>query len=299
MVENADDPTAAFAATVAAIEVTQGSVELVLSQDLPSGYTYGSTLIAANVVSAGHGESKGEKVLGSGDATRLSQSFVLGETNVSFIADATQPSGVKAAIEVKVAGRAWEQAAGFQNSLPTDPHYTVRMTEDGQSEDHLRRRPARPTPAHRQQQRAPHLSQGHRSWRQPCGRKIYQSGQAALPGGQGAPAPAGHRRQRHGGPGVPAGKGTGHPADPGAGGVPGGLRPSGHEPEQRLAGQGLCQADGLGPQPKDRGGGGAGRRRRAGPPGRDPYRIHPGPRRTRSGGCGDGLRASDLRTGGA
>lgn len=132
LVENADDSTAAASATVAAIDAEKNPVELVLSQDLPSGYTYGNTLIAANVVSAGHGESKGEKVLGSGDATRLSQSFVLGETNVSFIADATQPAGVKAAIEVRVAGRAWEQAAGFQNSLPADAHYTVRMTEDGQ-----------------------------------------------------------------------------------------------------------------------------------------------------------------------
>lgn len=131
LLENADDPTAAFEATVAAIDAALSPVELVLSQDLPSGYTYGNTLIAANVVSAGHGESKGEKVLGSGDATRLSQSFVFGETNVSFVADATQPAGVKAAIEVKVANRTWEQAAGFQNSLPADAHYTVRMTEEG------------------------------------------------------------------------------------------------------------------------------------------------------------------------
>ena len=131
MVENTDDPMAAFATTVAAVDATLSPVELVLSQDLPAGYTYGNALIAANVVSAGHGESKGEKVLGSGDATRLSQSFVPGDTDVSFVADATQPAGVKAAIAVTVAGRTWEQTAGFQNSGPADPHYTVRMTEDG------------------------------------------------------------------------------------------------------------------------------------------------------------------------
>ena len=131
LLENADDPTAPFEAAVAAIDAAPSPVELVLSRDLPSGFTYGNTLISANVVAAGHGESKGEKVLGSGDATRSSQSFVFGETNVSFVADATQPAGVKAAIEVKVAGRIWQQAAGFQNSLPADAHYTVRMTEDG------------------------------------------------------------------------------------------------------------------------------------------------------------------------
>ncbi|MDJ0989222.1 MAG: baseplate J/gp47 family protein [Desulfobacterales bacterium] len=131
IVENADDPAAAFAAIVTAIDESRNPAELVLNQDLPAGFTYANTLVAANVVSAGHGETKGEKVLGSGDATRLSQAFVLRDTNVAFIADATQPAGVRAAIEVKVVGRVWEQVAGFQNSLPTDAHYTVRLTEEG------------------------------------------------------------------------------------------------------------------------------------------------------------------------
>ncbi len=131
IVENRDDPTVATAATIIAIDVLKSPVELVLSQGPPAGCTYGNTLIAANVVAAGHGEAKGEKVLGSGDATRLGQSFVLGATNVSFVADATQPAGVRAAIDVTVAGRTWEQVAGFQNSRPADAHYTVRMTEDG------------------------------------------------------------------------------------------------------------------------------------------------------------------------
>ena len=37
MVENTDDPAAAFAATVAAVDATKSPVELVLSQDLPAG----------------------------------------------------------------------------------------------------------------------------------------------------------------------------------------------------------------------------------------------------------------------
>jgi len=127
MVERVDDATAAFFTTVARIE---GST-LVLARDLPAGFTRGNTLIAGNVVLSGHGESRGEKVLGSGDATRANQSFVFTETGVSFVADPTQPAGVRAAIDLSVAGRVWEQVGSFASSGPTDHHYTVRMTEAG------------------------------------------------------------------------------------------------------------------------------------------------------------------------
>ncbi|MBT1076096.1 baseplate J/gp47 family protein [Geobacter grbiciae] len=127
MVERADDATAAFFTTVARIEGTT----LVLSRDLPAGFTWGNTLIAGNVALAGHGESKVEKVLGSGDATRANQSFVFAEAGVSFVADPTQPAGVRAAIDLSVAGRVWKQVGSFADSGPTDHHYTVRMTEAG------------------------------------------------------------------------------------------------------------------------------------------------------------------------
>jgi hypothetical protein len=130
MLENSMDPSATFFTTVAKIDTVRSPVELVLGRELPDGFTIGNTLIAGNVALAGHGETKGEKVLGSGDATRLGQVFRFEETGVSFVADATQSSGVRAAVRVQVAGRTWEQVASFQNSRPTDFHYTVHMTED-------------------------------------------------------------------------------------------------------------------------------------------------------------------------
>lgn len=127
VVERTGDPTAAFFTTVDRIE---GNT-LVLARDLPAGFTRGNTLIAGNVALAGHGESRPEKVLGSGDATRLSQNFVFAEAGVSFVADPTQPAGVRAAIDVRVGGRTWQQVGSLDASGPTDPHYTVRMTEAG------------------------------------------------------------------------------------------------------------------------------------------------------------------------
>ena len=127
MVERADDPTTAFFTTVVKIE----GATLVLARDLPAGFTRGNTLVAGNVALSGHGESRAEKVLGSGDATRANQSFVFAEAGVSFVADPTQPAGVRAAIDLSVAARVWEQVGSFASSGPTDHHYTVRMTEAG------------------------------------------------------------------------------------------------------------------------------------------------------------------------
>ena len=127
LVENADDAGAAFFAKVAKIE----DRTLVLSRDLSTAFTYDNTLVAGNVVLAGHGETKGEKVLGSGDATWSNQFFVFEQENVSFVDDATQPSGVRAAIEVRVEGRTWQQVGSFNDSGPAAAHYTVRMTEEG------------------------------------------------------------------------------------------------------------------------------------------------------------------------
>ena len=125
LVERSDDPAAAFFTTVAKTE----NNDLFLSQDLPTGFTYGNCLIAGNIILAGHGETRGEKVLGSGDATQSSQFFVFEQENISFVSDATQPSGVRAAIEVRVEGRTWRQVGGLNDSDPADHHYMVRMTE--------------------------------------------------------------------------------------------------------------------------------------------------------------------------
>ncbi len=127
VVERNDEPAASFHATVAGLE----GGALVISRDLGAGFTRGNTLIVGNVVLAGHGEGKGEKVLGSGDATRAGQSFVLAEAGVSFVADPTQSAGVRAAMDLSVAGRKWRQVESFASSGPADPHYTVHMTEAG------------------------------------------------------------------------------------------------------------------------------------------------------------------------
>ena len=96
-----------------------------------SDCTLGELVIHGNVVLAGHGEGKPEKILGSGDAAKVNQEFTLEVEEVSFTPDATKSSGVAAAIEVEVAGRVWEQVSTLKDSAPDDHHYAIRMTEEG------------------------------------------------------------------------------------------------------------------------------------------------------------------------
>lgn len=125
-----ETPSAAVTTTVAAVrDRTAGTVEL--AHPVPADATVGSLVVHANVVVAGHGESRPDRVLGSGDAARGGQTFLLDVAEVSFVSDPSQASGVRADLHVTVDGRSWDQVATLADSGPTEPHYGIRMTEDG------------------------------------------------------------------------------------------------------------------------------------------------------------------------
>ncbi len=102
-----------------------------LSRPLPEGCTVADLVLRGNIAGAGHGEAKSERVLGSGSAVQSNQVFLLKVADVSFIADSTQTTGVRADIAVRVDGAEWKQVSTLNDSGPTDAHYVVRMTEDG------------------------------------------------------------------------------------------------------------------------------------------------------------------------
>ena len=115
-----------IAATIASIDGNTIS-----TNPSAEGFTKGELQILANVVLAGHGESKPAKILGSGDAAKSNQEFTLEVDHVSFPPDTTMSSGVAAAIEVEVAGRVWEQVSSLKDSTSGDHHYAIRMSEEG------------------------------------------------------------------------------------------------------------------------------------------------------------------------
>lgn len=101
-----------------------------LADDLPAGTTAGNLEILGNVVASGHGEARPWRVLGSGDGTRSHQSFTLEVEDLAFVADVTMSSGVRAALELAVAGETWTQVSSLKDSGPSDAHYQVRIDED-------------------------------------------------------------------------------------------------------------------------------------------------------------------------
>ncbi len=110
---------------------TEGEIVISPGLDATADWTVGNTVVRGNVVLSGHGEARPARVLGSGDSSTTGQSFVIEEEELSFVADATQPTGVRADLEVTVGDRIWQQVPTLNDSGPTDAHYTVRMTEDG------------------------------------------------------------------------------------------------------------------------------------------------------------------------
>ncbi len=118
-------------AKLMSVNPENGAVTLDSMPPAAAGYTLGNTLLRANVVMAGQGESKPPKVLGSGDATRSFQQFTLAEKDVAFVADSAMAAGVAAAIEVKLGDQSWQQVSTLDDSGPADAHYTVRLSEEG------------------------------------------------------------------------------------------------------------------------------------------------------------------------
>lgn len=115
----------------AVVDLTDTTI--VVDPPIPAGegFTIGNTILRGNVVTAGHGETQTERILGSGDAASLNQSFLLAVTGVSFVADPTFPAGVRADLDVIIDGRTWQQVGTLDDSGPGDAHYVVRMTEEG------------------------------------------------------------------------------------------------------------------------------------------------------------------------
>jgi hypothetical protein len=112
----------------------QNSTWIQLACDLPPGTTAGNLEIHANVVSAGHGEARAARVLGSGDGTRGNQRFTLQADNLSHVADATMSAGVRAAVSVTVVEETWTQVSSLKDSGSSDAHYQVRIDQDGYAE---------------------------------------------------------------------------------------------------------------------------------------------------------------------
>ncbi len=124
LVEGGDEPS-----PTTVIEVHDDRIVL----DPPvAGIAKGKLVIRGNVIVAGHGASKPEKVLGTGSLPQPVRRLELDVTNVASVPDATFPRGTRMDIDVVIEGARWQQVPRLNESGPTDTHYSVGATEKGQ-----------------------------------------------------------------------------------------------------------------------------------------------------------------------
>ncbi len=96
-----------------------------------AGLSRHDCILYANVARATHGETQPEKILGNGDASQPNQRFALPGERISWVADAAFAPGVRADLTLRVGQRVWQQVEDLSHSAPEDPHYQVKVDQDG------------------------------------------------------------------------------------------------------------------------------------------------------------------------
>ena len=108
--------------------------------DNPALWAIGDVTVLLNTVTVGHGESKGPRLLGSGDAERPEQSFQLKVRDVSHIPSSAAESGVVPDIDVAVDGTVWPWRDYIDVTAEGAKAWSSTLTEDGEVTVRFRRR---------------------------------------------------------------------------------------------------------------------------------------------------------------
>jgi hypothetical protein len=116
-------------ATLASVSLENGYTQLTFTTPLDGTYLPETVSINANVVDATNGETVTE-TLGSGDAGTAFQTFTLKQMPLTWTSAAV-PSGIAAAITVRVNGIAWTLVPYLFGAGPTDRVYTLDRDVSG------------------------------------------------------------------------------------------------------------------------------------------------------------------------
>lgn len=129
-------------ATVTAITPrSEERVEIALEPtDAAAGWAKGDTVFHLNTVVVGHGETKGSKVLGSGDGERTAQVFDFAVAGVSHVPSTTAESGVIPDLDVAVDGQRWAYRDYVDPTAEGTRSWSTTLTDEGTLQVHFRRR---------------------------------------------------------------------------------------------------------------------------------------------------------------
>jgi hypothetical protein len=116
-------------------EVFQGHNRMLLKLDKRLQFVYDRPTLAmsANVAGATHGETVSKETLGSGDPGTPTQTFTLKKAPLTYVPSADTPSGALTTLSVRVNNVLWRERPALLGQGPDDQVYTVRLTDDGQT----------------------------------------------------------------------------------------------------------------------------------------------------------------------
>jgi hypothetical protein len=123
------------AARIALVEdvlEAEGGTRITLAAPLGAAYRRETVTICANVAAATHGETVRE-ILGSGDATRAFQRFMLRQPPLTHLRAATA-TGTRSTLEIRVADLLWHEVEALHGHGPEARIYVTRRREDGTTE---------------------------------------------------------------------------------------------------------------------------------------------------------------------
>ncbi|MEU8348632.1 putative baseplate assembly protein [Streptomyces sp. NPDC048845] len=104
---------------------------LTLTAGLAHRYRRDTVRIQGNVVPASHGESR-EEAVGSGDAGRTNQTFVLWQAPLTWLPD-DNPLGATPTLEVRVDGLLWHRADSLAGRGPRERIYVLGTDGEGRT----------------------------------------------------------------------------------------------------------------------------------------------------------------------
>ncbi|HEX7288151.1 MAG TPA: baseplate J/gp47 family protein [Candidatus Angelobacter sp.] len=106
-----------------------GFTVLTFSTGLQHSYLRSTVTINANVALATHGATV-QEVLGDGDGSQTSQTFVLKRPPLTYVSAPT-PRGIASTLEVRVNDLKWDEAPAFYGLNEKDEEYVVRIGDGG------------------------------------------------------------------------------------------------------------------------------------------------------------------------
>ncbi|MEP6779518.1 MAG: putative baseplate assembly protein [Gemmatimonadaceae bacterium] len=112
------------------VETVGGVSRLVFTTALANNYALNSMTIYGNVAHATHGETVSE-VLGSGDGSKRYQKLGLRQPPLTFVRNATSPTGTASTLELRVNDVKWAEVQSFYKRRPDERIYTTRLGDDG------------------------------------------------------------------------------------------------------------------------------------------------------------------------